>query len=169
MAGSFNSVVIVGNVGKEPDVKTFQDGNKVANFSIATSESWKDKQTGEKKERTDWHNIAVRNQGLIAIVQNYVKKGSKVLIQGQLSNRKYTDNSGTEKYITEIVLGPFNSVLTLLGDKPGGGGDARANGGTNARTAPAGGGSFDRDLDDEVPFATIDPEMEPSLRRRVVA
>src|SRR5687767_11753517 len=102
MAGSVNKVILVGNLGKDPETRTFQSGDKVVNFSIATSESWKDKASGERKERTEWHKISVYNQGLINVCENYLKKGSKVYIEGQLETRKYTDKDGVEKYTTEI-------------------------------------------------------------------
>lgn len=116
MAG-VNKVIIVGNVGKDPEIRTFQSGDKVASFSIATSESWKDKASGEKKERTEWHRVSITNQGLIKIVESYVSKGSKVYIEGQLETRKWTDKDGTEKFSTEISLRPFRGELVLLDSK----------------------------------------------------
>jgi single-strand DNA-binding protein len=114
---SLNKVMLIGNVGKDPEIKSFQNGGKVANFSIATSESWKDKSTGEKKERTEWHNIAVFNEGLVGVIERFVKKGSKVYIEGQLQTRKWQDQSGNDRYSTEIVLKPYNGTLVLLGDR----------------------------------------------------
>jgi single-strand DNA-binding protein len=125
MAGSVNKVILVGNLGKDPETRTFQSGDEVVNFSIATSESWKDKATGERKERTEWHKICVYNQGLIKICKSYLKKGSKVYLEGQLETRKWTDKDGVEKYTTEIALRPFRSELTMLDSKGGGG--ARSN------------------------------------------
>ena len=109
-----NKVTLIGNLGKDPDIKSTQDGRELANFSLATTEKWKDKNTGEKKEKTEWHNIVVFNQGLVGVVKNYVKKGSKLYVEGQLQTRKWTDNNGVDKYTTEIVLQNFNSNLQLL-------------------------------------------------------
>ncbi len=122
MAGSVNKVILIGNVGKDPEVRTFNNGGKVCNFSIATSESWKDKQTGERKEKTDWHNVAVFNEGLIGIIERYVKKGSKVYIEGALKTRKWQDRDGNDRYTTEVVLQGFNGNLTLLDSRNSGGG-----------------------------------------------
>lgn len=121
MAGSVNKVILVGNVGKDPEVRSFQNGGRVANFSIATSESWKDKATGERKEKTEWHRISILNDNLINVVENYVKKGSKLYIEGQLETRKWTDQSGAEKYSTEVVLRPYRGELTLLDSRGSGG------------------------------------------------
>ncbi len=117
MAGSVNKVILIGNVGKDPEIRSFNTGGKVANFSLATSESWKDKTTGEKKEKTDWHNIAVFNEGLVGIIERYVHKGSKIYIEGQLKTRKWQDRDGNDKYTTEVVLSGFNGSLTLLNSK----------------------------------------------------
>jgi len=126
MGGSVNRVILIGNVGKDPEIRTMQNGNKVANFSLATSESWKDKSTGERKEKTEWHRIVVFGQ-LAEIVEKYVFKGSKIYVQGSLSTRKWTDKDGGEKYSTEVVLQGFNAELTLLdGKKDGGSNDAPA-------------------------------------------
>src|SRR5271154_5866182 len=114
MAGSVNKVIIVGNLGKDPEIRTFQTGGRVASFSIATSENWKDKATGEKKERTEWHRVSVLNDKLVEIVERYIKKGSKVYIEGQLETRKWTDKDGQEKYSTEVVLRPFRGEITML-------------------------------------------------------
>jgi len=127
MAGSVNKVILVGNVGKDPEIRSFQNGGRVASFSVATSENWKDKATGEKKERTEWHRISVMNDNLVSVVENYVKKGAKVYIEGQLETRKWTDQSGAEKYSTEIVLRPYRGELTLL-DSRGSGGGASSSG-----------------------------------------
>lgn len=114
---SINKVILVGNVGKDPEIRTMQSGDKVANFSIATSESWKDKSTGEKKERTEWHRVVVFNQGLLKVIEGYVQKGSQIYIEGQLETRKWTDNNGIEKYSTEVTLRPYRGELVLLGSK----------------------------------------------------
>ncbi len=123
---SVNKVILVGNLGKDPEVRTFQSGGKVCNFSIATSERWKDKQSGEKHERTEWHNVSIFNEGLVGVAEKYLRKGSKVYVEGQLETRKWQDQSGNDRYSTEVVLRPFRSELVLLGgtqddgeDKPG--------------------------------------------------
>ena len=121
MAGSVNKVILVGNLGRDPEVRSFQNGGKVANLRIATSESWKDRNTGERKEKTEWHTVAIFNEGLVRVAESYLRKGSKVYIEGQLQTRKWQDQSGQERYSTEVVLQGFNSVLTML-DGPGGGG-----------------------------------------------
>ena len=157
MAGSVNKVIIVGNLGKDPEIRSFQNGGKVASFSVATSESWKDKTTGEKKERTEWHRISVLNENLVGIVEKFVKKGSKVYIEGQLETRKYTDKDGVEKYTTEVVLRPYRGEITMLDSK--GGGSSAANDYDEPQSMAAssgGGGSFaassKNDMDDEIPF-----------------
>lgn len=169
MAGSVNKVILVGNLGRDPEIRFAQNGNKIANFSIATSESWRDKASGERKEKTEWHRIVVFSEGLAGIAEKYLKKGSKVYIEGALQTRKWTGNDGIEKYSTEIVLQGFNSTLTMLdgrGDGGGGGGfGGGGGGGDNAGGASGGGeepgwGSPDSgggapaggDLDDEIPF-----------------
>ena len=159
MAGSVNKVILIGNVGQDPEVRQFQNGGQVASFSLATSENWKDKATGEKKEKTEWHRISVFSEGLVRVVQNYVKKGAKLYIEGQLETRKWQDKDGQDRYTTEIVLRGFNSVLTML-DSAGGAGGGR--GRMEDEPAYAGGGSarkmsgpkenFSQDLDDEIPF-----------------
>ena len=111
---SINKVILVGNVGQDPEIRSTQDGREIANFSLATSESWKDKNTGEKKEKTEWHRVVVFSQGLTSIVKNYVKKGSKLYIEGSLQSRKWTDNQGVEKYTTEVVLQNYNSTIQML-------------------------------------------------------
>lgn len=121
MAGSVNKVILIGNLGNDPEVRAMQSGDKVVNLSIATSESWKDKATGERKENTQWHRVVIFNQGLVNVAQNYLKKGSKVYIEGQLETRKWTDQSGQEKYSTEVVLRPFRGELTMLDSRTGGG------------------------------------------------
>lgn len=117
MAGSVNKAIIVGNLGDDPSIKSFDNGGRVANFSVATSESWKDKETGERKEKTQWHRISVSNEGLVKVCERYLKKGSKVYIEGQLETRKYTDKNGKDAYTTEIVLRPYHGELTMLDGK----------------------------------------------------
>ncbi|MCD1620934.1 single-stranded DNA-binding protein [Salipiger manganoxidans] len=142
MAGSVNKVILVGNLGQDPEVRTFDNGGEVVHMSIATSEAWKDKQSGERRERTEWHRVAIFNPGLVTVAKNYLKKGSKVYIEGQLETRKWQDQSGADRYSTEVVLRPFRSELTMLDNKGAG---APAAGGSQP-TAPAG------HVDDEVPF-----------------
>ncbi len=117
MAGSVNKVILVGNLGRDPEIRTTQDGKEIANFSIATSESWKDRNTGERKEKTEWHRIVVFNENLVKVVKSYVKKGSKLYIEGALQTRKWTDKDGQEKYSTEVVLQGYNGSLTMLDGK----------------------------------------------------
>ena len=161
MAGSVNKVIIVGNLGKDPEIRTTQSGMKIANLRVATTDSWRDKATGEKKERTEWHSVAIFNENLVRVVEQYVKKGAKVYIEGALQTRKWTDKDGAEKYSTEVVLQGFNSQLTMLDGRSGGGGervsdfsgsdDFGSRGPTAARKpAMAGGGRGD--MDDEIPF-----------------
>jgi single-strand DNA-binding protein len=170
VAGSLNKVMLIGNLGKDPEVRSFQNGGKVCNFSLATSENWKDKNTGERREKTDWHNVAIFNENLVRIAEQYLKKGSKVYIEGALQTRKWQDQSGADKYTTEVVLQNFNGTLVLLDRAEGGGGGSRGGGGDyNQDDAPrgnfgggrgSGGGAsggarpsaFDSDLDDDVPF-----------------
>lgn len=121
MAGSVNKVILVGNLGQDPEVKSFQNGGRIANLRIATSESWKDKATGERKERTEWHSVVLQSEGLIGVAERYLRKGSKVYIEGQLRTRKWQDQSGNDRYTTEISVG-MNGVLTMLDGAPGGGG-----------------------------------------------
>ena len=145
MAGSVNKVILVGNLGRDPEIRSTQDGTRVANLSVATSESWRDKASGERKERTEWHRVAIFNEKLVEIAEKYLSKGSKIYVEGALQTRKWTDQSGQEKYTTEIVLQRFRGELTMLdGRAGGGGGGGRSSGGR----APAGGG----DLDDDIPF-----------------
>ena len=117
MSGSVNKVILIGNLGRDPEIRRTQDGKPIANLNIATSETWRDKTTGERKEKTEWHRVVVFNEGLCKIVEQYIKKGSKVYLEGQLQTRKWTDKDGAEKYSTEIVLQGFGGVLTMLGDK----------------------------------------------------
>src|SRR5215210_1225348 len=122
MAGSVNKVILVGNLGAEPEVRTLPSGNKVVNLSVATSENWRDKNSGERKEKTEWHRVVIFSEGLARVAEQYLKKGAKVYIEGQLQTRKYTDKDGVEKYSTEVVLQGFNSTLTMLDTRGGGGG-----------------------------------------------
>ncbi|MBC8037946.1 MAG: single-stranded DNA-binding protein [Rhizobiales bacterium] len=160
MAGSVNKVILVGNLGKDPEVRHSQDGKAIVNLSLATSENWRDKQTGERKERTEWHRVVIFNENLAKIAEQYLKKGAKIYIEGQLQTRKYTDNSGVEKYSTEVVLQNYRGELTMLDGRGGGGESASSSGGdefgqSSPMDKPRAGGkaqSFARDLDDEVPF-----------------
>jgi len=152
MAGSVNKVIIVGNLGRDPEVRTFPNGGKVVNLRIATSETWRDKQSGERKERTEWHSVAITNEALCKIAEQYLRKGSTVYIEGQLETRKWTDQAGVEKFSTEIVLRPFRGELTLLGGKPEGGRDDHGGQGYGAGGSPMSGGGGRPDLEDEVPF-----------------
>jgi single-strand DNA-binding protein len=177
MAGSVNKVIIVGNLGRDPEVRSFQNGGKVVNLRIATSETWRDKASGERKERTEWHSVAIFNENLAKVAEQYLKKGSKVYIEGQLETRKWQDQSGQDRYTTEVVLRQYRGELTILDGRDGGGGGGGAGGGDyggyddyqgggasggggggyqggGARSgsgggAPAGGRS---DMDDEIPF-----------------
>ena len=124
MAGSVNKVILVGNLGKDPEIRTMQTGSRVANLALATSESWKDKQTGERKEKTEWHRVVIFNEGLVNIAEQYLRKGSKIYLEGQLETRKWTDQSGAEKYTTEVVLRPFRGELNMLDTRSGGGASA---------------------------------------------
>ena len=148
MAG-VNKVIIIGNVGKDPEIRQMQDGFKIANFSVATSESWKDKVSGERKERTEWHRIAVMNERLSEIVEKYVRKGSKLYIEGQLQTRKWTDQSGMERYTTEVVIGRFKGEITML-DNRNAGGDFESTSHNQSQQ------SFEPEMpasiDDEMPF-----------------
>jgi single-strand DNA-binding protein len=135
MAGSVNKVILVGNLGRDPESRSFQNGGKVVNLRIATSDSWKDKNTGERKEKTEWHSVAIFNEGLANVAERFLRKGSKVYIEGALQTRKWQDQQGNDKYSTEIVLQGFNSVLTML-DGPGGG---QGGGGGGGRGGPGGG------------------------------
>ena len=170
MAGSLNKVMLIGNLGKDPEKRSFQNGGSVVNFSVACSESWKDKQTGERKTKTEWVNVAIFNDNLCGIAMQYLKKGSKVYVEGKLQTRKWQDNSGTDRYMTEVVLQGFDGTILLLssandgaatGQQASGYGDNNAKG----RNAPTGGGGaaqnrFEEDLDDDVPFITSDIRYE---------
>jgi len=180
MAGSVNKVILIGNLGADPEVKSFQNGGRIANLRIATSENWKDKQTGEKKERTEWHSVVLQSDGLVGVAERYLRKGSKIYIEGQLRTRKWQDQSGNDRYSTEVSVGGIGGVLTMLDGAPGGGGGGKSSGGSDdgwgggssssggasggfgggsSQSGDSGGGksgggapSFDNDLDDEVPF-----------------
>ena len=151
MAGSVNKVILVGNLGKDPEVRRTTSGDPVVNLSIATSESWRDKASGERKEKTEWHRVVIFNKNLADVAEKYLRKGSKVYVEGQLQTRKWTDKDGAEKYSTEVVLQNFRGELTMLDGRNGGGeGGGGFGGGRGASEAPA---SFQRDeMDDEIPF-----------------
>jgi single-strand DNA-binding protein len=149
MAGSLNKVTLIGNVGADPEIRSTADGKKIANFSLATTESWKDKMSGERKQKTEWHKVVIFSDPLVSVVQNYVKRGTKLFIEGQIQSRKWTDNTGQERYVTEIVLQGYNSQLILL-DSRGGAGAADHDQLENSATVN---NNFDNsDLDDEIPF-----------------
>lgn len=176
MAGSVNKVILIGNLGRDPEVRSFQNGGKVCNLRIATSETWKDRNTGERKERTEWHSVAIFNEGLVRVAEQYLRKGSKVYVEGQLQTRKWQDQSGQDRYSTEVVLQGFGSTLTMLdgrsgGEGGGGGGFGGGSGGGydqgggygGGYDQGGGGGGFggggnqggpgpSRDMDDEIPF-----------------
>ena len=153
MAGSLNKVMLIGNLGKDPEIRTLNSGDRVANLRIATSETWRDKASGERKEKTEWHQVVIFNDGLVKVAENYLRKGSTVYIEGSLQTRKY-EQGGVEKYATEIVLQKFRGELTMLGGKPDGGepSGATASGGDYARASGQGGSPPTADLDDEIPF-----------------
>jgi single-strand DNA-binding protein len=162
MAGSVNKVILVGNLGKDPEIRRTQDGRPIANLSVATSETWRDNATGERKEKTEWHRVVIFNEGLAKVAEQYLKKGAKVYVEGALQTRKWTDQSGVEKYSTEVVLQGFNSTLTMLDGRGGGGGgfadDSSGDfGGAGPSSAPprrvaAGAGARNSDMDDDIPF-----------------
>jgi single-strand DNA-binding protein len=152
MAGSVNQVTILGNVGKDPEVRSLQNGGKLANLTVATEESWKDKASGEKKSQTEWHRVVIFNPGLVGVVEQYVKKGSKIYLQGKLQTRKWTDQSGTERYSTEVVIPQFGGSLVLLTKQDGGGSQQREERQPDRKSEQQqtyGGGG---DLDDDIPF-----------------
>ncbi len=173
MAGSVNKVILVGNLGQDPEVKSFANGGKICNLRLATSENWKDRNTGERKERTEWHSVVLQSDGLVNVAERYLRKGSKVYIEGQLRTRKWQDQSGNDRYTTEVSVGGFDGKLVMLDGAPGGqgGGGNRSNDGWGGGGSSGGGGAsggwnqggndfggsgggspFDSDLDDEVPF-----------------
>ena len=165
MAGSVNKVIIIGNLGRDPEVRTFSNGGKVVNLRIATSETWKDRNTGERRERTEWHSVAIFNEALGRIAEQYLRKGSTVYIEGQLETRKWQDQSGADRYPTEVVLRPYGGNLTLLGGRGDGGNGGGAGGGYDGPPADGGYGGYDdrssggsssqgggSNIDDEIPF-----------------
>lgn len=169
MAGSVNKVILVGNLGKDPTSRSFQSGGKVVNFSIATSETWKDRNSGERKEKTEWHNIAVFSEGLANVAERYLRKGSKVYIEGNLQTRKWQDQQGNDRYATEVVLKGFDAKLVMLDGKRDGDSSRGGGGGGGFGDDDAGGswGSTPgfEDLDDDVPFMTCSPALERPIRR----
>ena len=169
MAGSLNKVMLIGNLGADPEVKSFANGGRIANLRIATSETWKDRQSGEKKERTDWHNVVLQSDGLVGVAERYLRKGSKVYIEGQLRTRKWQDKDGNDRYTTEVSVGGMGGVMTMLDGAPGGGGGRSSGGGGDWDGGSSGGGSsggggggdwgggssrggMGDDLDDDIPF-----------------
>src|SRR5690606_31824546 len=168
MAGSVNKVILIGNLGQDPEVKSFQNGGRIANLRIATSENWKDKGTGERKERTEWHTVVLQSDGLVGVAERYLRKGSKVYIEGQLRTRKWQDQSGNDRYTTEVSVGGIGGVMTMLDGAPGGGGGQRSGGGGDWGGGSGGGGQSGGgaaggestrnkgggadDLDDDIPF-----------------
>ncbi|TCD13120.1 single-stranded DNA-binding protein [Oricola cellulosilytica] len=158
MAGSVNKVILVGNLGADPEIRRLNSGEPVVNLSVATSESWRDKNSGERREKTEWHRVVIFNENLAKVAESYLKKGSKVYIEGQLQTRKWTDQNGQDKYSTEVVLQRFRGELQMLdsrgeGEGAYGGGQPRMSGGSRGGTHPSSGGNdFVRDMDDEIPF-----------------
>jgi single-strand DNA-binding protein len=164
MAGSVNKVILIGNLGRDPEMRRLNNGDPVVNFSLATSETWRDKTSGERKERTEWHNVVIFNENLARVAEQYLRKGSKVYLEGQLQTRKYQDRDGNERSTTEVVLQRYRGELTLLDGRGGGGDDAGmvedrggyarggAAGGGERRSAPAGGGGGRAPIDDDIPF-----------------
>ncbi len=170
MAGSVNKVILIGNLGADPEVRTFQNGGKVCNLRIATSENWKDKNTGERREKTEWHSVAIFSEGLVRVAEQYLKKGSKVYIEGKLQTRKWQDQSGQDRYSTEVVLQGIGSTLTMLDSRGEGGGGGNYGGGGGGSYGGGGGSSYGggndggygggssqgggggSDMDDEIPF-----------------
>ena len=148
MAGSVNKVILIGRLGRDPETRSFQNGGKIVSFRMATSETWKDKASGERKERTEWHTISITNEGLAKIAEQYLRKGSNVYIEGQLETRKWQDQSGADRYSTEVALRPFHGELTLLDGKPQGGDDA----GESRGGSQGGSGGHRDDMDDDFPF-----------------
>ena len=152
MAGSLNKVLLIGRLGNDPEVKQMSNGKNVARLSIATSETWKDKNTGEKKEKTEWHRVVIFNEGLVNVVQQYLKKGEQVYIEGQIQTTKYTDNNGQEKYSTQVILQGYNSTLTMLGSSGGVGRSDDSAINQDSSSLPSDNNISSNDLDDEVPF-----------------
>ncbi|WP_300379554.1 single-stranded DNA-binding protein [Henriciella sp.] len=152
MSGSINKVILVGNLGADPEVKQFQNGGQVCNLTVATSESWKDKNTGERREKTEWHRVSIFSEGLVKVAQSYLKKGSKVYLEGQLETRKWQDQQGNDRYSTEVVLRGFNSTLTILDKPEGNQSPQQGYGSGSAQSQDAAPQSFNQDFDSEVPF-----------------
>jgi single-strand DNA-binding protein len=157
MAGSVNKVILIGNLGADPEVRSFQNGGQVCNLRIATSENWKDRNTGERREKTEWHNVAIYNENLVRLAQQYLKKGSKVYVEGQLETRKWQDQNGQDRYTTEVTLRPFRGEMTFLDGRPGGGDFGGRDFGGSGGSGDTGGGGRDPGgpsggLDDEIPF-----------------
>lgn len=167
MAGSVNKVILVGNLGRDPEIRRTQDGRPIANLRIATSESWRDRNSGERRERTEWHSVVIFNENLCKVVEQYLRKGSKVYVEGQLQTRKWQDQQGQDRYTTEVVLQGFGGTLTMLdgrssggmqdgggqvGYDDGGGSGGGGRGGSSGGGSSGGGGGFDKQLDDEIPF-----------------
>lgn len=151
MAGSVNKVILVGNLGADPEVRKFQNGGSVCNLRIATSENWKDKNTGERREKTEWHSVAIFSEGLVRVAEQYLRKGSKIYVEGQLETRKWQDQSGNDRYTTEVVLRNFNSSMVMLDGRSGGDRSIeRNNGGMSDQGGSSGGQSYE--LDDDIPF-----------------
>ncbi len=157
MAGSVNKVILVGNLGRDPEVRTFQNGGKVCNLRVATSERWKDRNTGEQRERTEWHSVAIFSEPLARTAEQYLRKGSKVYLEGQLETRKWQDQSGQDRYSTEVVLRPYTSTMVMLDGRGGGEGGGYGGGGGYSDDQSRGGGGYSSpapagDMDDEIPF-----------------
>ena len=155
MAGSVNKVILVGNLGADPEIRRTQDGRPIANLRVATSESWRDRSSGERRERTEWHRVVIFSEGLCKIAEQYLRKGSKIYLEGQLQTRKWQDQSGQDRYSTEIVLQGFNSTLTMLdgrSEASGGGGFGDPGPDMGSSTPSQGGGGSPSDMDDEIPF-----------------
>jgi len=155
MAGSVNKVILIGNLGRDPEVRSFQNCGKVCNLTVATSENWRDKQSGERRERTEWHRVAIFSEGLVRVAEQYLRKGSKVYLEGQLETRKWQDQSGADRYTTEVVLRNYGSTLTMLdgrNDGPSAGGGSDFGGGGNFDRGPAPAPAGGSDFDDEIPF-----------------
>ncbi len=156
MAGSLNKVMLIGNLGRDPEIRSTQDGREIANLAIATSDSWRDKQTGERRERTEWHRVVIFSEGLVNVVKNYLQKGSKVFVEGSLQTRKWVDQSGQEKYTTEVVLQGYNGSLTMLDSKGGAAAGSNDSSYSQSSASDSGsqqsGGFAEAALDDEIPF-----------------
>ena len=159
MAGSVNKVILVGNLGRDPEVRTFQNGGKVCNLRLATSEQWKDRNTGERRERTEWHNVAIFSEPLVRVAEQYLRKGSKVYLEGQLETRKWQDQSGQDRYTTEVVLRPYKSELTMLDGRGDGGGGGYGGGGYGGAMEDRSGGGGDRDRGGSLPPGDIEDEI----------